>query len=224
VSTQIVNLAHSLVQFILMIITLTIGVKYFKHLKELNHFVIIPLIGIIQYSFTSIAKSYLDDKTYQEGSDLIIKIYVVIEFIVFVFFFIRQTPNSIVKNILTSFSIIFLTYFIVNVIQENNYLNKYYYLFTSIEAFIIISFSLNLYIHLIFDDTIKNFNNSPPFLITTSLFFFFTYTFPFYFFDFFLTEKLPTFFVLNKTINGMAYIIFYLLLIKSLRCKIKLSK
>ncbi len=118
----------------------------------------------------------------------------------------------------------FLTFFLLNTIIKRSFLNEYYYVFTSIEAFLIISFALNLYVHLIFDDNLKDFKNSPPFLINTSLFFFFSYTFPFYFFDFFLSERLPAFFVLNKAINGMAYIIFYLLLIKSLRCKIKLSK
>ena len=168
-----INILESLVQFILMIITLSIGLKYFKSLKELNHFFLIPLMGIIQYSYTSIAKFYLHEKTFIQGLELIISIYVVIEFIVFLFVYKNQTPNSGVNSILLLLSSIFLTYFILNAIIEPNFITKLYYIFCAIESFIVISFALNLFIHLIFDDKIKDFKNSPDFLINTSLFFFF---------------------------------------------------
>ena len=218
-----INIIESLAQFILMIITLSIGLKYFKTLKELNHFFLVPLMGIIQYIYTSIAKFYLNEKTFIEVLQIIISIYVVVEFIVFIYFFQSHTRNHSIKNILTLISIIFLTYFILNEIIEPNYISKLYYLFCAIESFIIISFALNLFVQLIFDDEIKDFKTSPVFLINTSLFFFFTYTFPFYFFDLFLKNEPSEFFILNKTINGLAYFIFYLMLIKSLRCKIKLG-
>jgi hypothetical protein len=192
----------------------------FKNKNSLDHyfyFGILALLGIIEGLDSQIIRPLFNRKI--PFNIEIFNIYLLFEFSILSFFFYNETSSNIFKSIIKSTSIIIILITSISFIYDTEFIRKNYQILTLIEALIMISFSIKIFVEVIFDDNINDILQSPKFITSFGIFFLFSITIPY----FLLTNYLRIFnaILYNKLdyLSNVAYIFFYTTIIRSFALK-----
>ena len=196
-----------------------LSVRNNKLIGIYNIFSLLATLSFLQILFSKYLSSSAINQETEIANSLSIIIYIILEFGIFILFFYSESRTQYIKkvcigSIITMFVLILLAFYF-----HSRSINDMQITSAFIESTILISLSMLVFLEIIFDDTITSLTTSPYFIITFSIFFFSGITYPFYSLSFFISYS-DMINVNFAFVNNIAYIIFYLLIIKGLKCKI----
>jgi hypothetical protein len=207
--------------FLLTLIIYTI-ILSLNNIKSIGTYILFALMAAMSLAQLLIAK-YLATKSISENiefsNSLNITIYILLEFLIFTLFFYLETKSNLTKRICIGAFIIIFLLLMFFVIKDNNDIKELQVTFSFFESAVLLTLSTLVFLEIIFDNTILSLSKSPLFIIALSAFFFFGISFPFYVLSFF-TKNDHFINVEISIINNIAYIIFYFIIIKGIKCKI----
>lgn len=211
--------------------TLTlVGIMFFFILTLIRHFdrlgnykiiIILPSFGLIQIIINSFLPLFELGK---ELDDIILTLYILLEFAVLSYILISLHKSIFYKRILIFTSVLIFTICVIGLINNKNFLIEHITEFTILSTFIFITQALFLIMTYVFDNTIKDLNYSSEFFSSLAIFELFTYTFPINIFLYYILTDPSKYTFISVSTNDLGYIIFYLLFIKSIKCKIQQTK
>lgn len=195
--------------------TITIVVTNFSHLKKYRYFLFLFSSGLIQMLYASFSSIKLLDGSYHQASTVS---YLIIEFSIIFYYFFSNIKLKYTQFLMLMILLLALILGIdkIEKLGNLNFITESeFYVFESI-IFIVLSI-----IHIIqileMEDNIPLTQN-PLFIITSSIFIFYSITCPAYFLDgYFDTKKLA----INKIIelySDLSYIFLNILLAKAFLC------
>lgn len=206
--------------FLLGIITYTIflSIKHSKIIGIYNMFSVLAGLSLMQIFFAKLLTVSPKTEDPELANTFTITIYIILEFCIFIVYFYLESKSKLIKKICAGSIFLLLTLIILSIYFQNN-IKSIQITSAFIESTILVVLSMLIFLEIIFDDTIISLFESPFFIITFSVFFFFGITYPFYALSFFIKYD----HIVNlefSLINNIAYIVFYFLIIKGIRCKI----
>ncbi len=210
--------------FFVALITTILGLLHFKKIGIYKIFILLTSVALIQIVFISLIKSRYSDSEYLNLINSSINYYLVFEFIILSYFFYKKLigrPQRSFFFVLNGSLIVFL--FSVSIL--NLELITYYYSeIAAVEAITILINCIFLFVQILNDEINASLLKSPDFIITSGIFFLFSFTCPFYM----IYTKIQYDFSVLKScfhmVNYIGYIFFHLSIIKAFRCKIHLGK
>ena len=176
-----------------------------------------------QFSFHYLISRYRDGE-YLNLINSSINYYLVFELIILSYFFYKKLigrPQRLILYVLNGSLIVFL----FSICILNLELITYYYSeIAAVEAIIILINCIFLFVQILNDEINASLLKSPDFIITSGIFFLFSFTCPFYM----IYTKIEYDFSILKScfymVNYIGYVFFHLSIIKAFKCKIRLNK
>jgi hypothetical protein len=215
---------ETLFLLILTIVCILISIVYHKRLGEIKFLIIIPICGLIQMTITEYFLYFLEKNKAHDLVRLSRNIYVIIEMITILYFFYLKINSKRIKTFIVFliWSVIVLSFSFSLI--SNDPISSRYSTFASIEAILILTFCILLFVQFINESNTGKLLGSYTFQLTSGIFFLFSFTAPYYFvYDYLEKSQIP---IVKKleVINQFAYIIFYLTLIMAYICKIRTTR
>lgn len=196
----------------------------FKRIGKYKLFILLPLFGLTQIITTSFLPAIVNEQNSDTFYDTILSIYILIEYSVFTYILYNLSTKNISTVILSFTAFLVVLFYCISIIDNHNFLTENYTIFTIISTLLVITQSLILIIKYVFDDNIINLNNSHEFFLALALFAFYTYILPNNLFENFIRINPTDYTYISISTNNIGYIVFYILLIKSVKCKIRQVK
>lgn len=221
---EIVSTILSLTEAILAIKLFLLSYKYRYLLGFYKIFSIIAIAGFIQIFYSQILSHLFSNKLNPLLYDYIKDIYIIIEFLIFLFFFYTKffiNSNKKSSKFLIFFALIII---LILIIKDPLFITNNYSTVAGVEAIIFLTFSTVLFAQIINNDSVLSLFDSTDFIITSGIFFFFSFTFPYYILDNYLDELRFKYFPKIDYINIIAYILLYSFLLIALKCEIRIKK
>lgn len=221
---EIVSTILNLTEALLTVKLFLLSYKYRNLLGFYKIFSIIAIAGFIQIFYSQILSHLFSNKLNPLLYDYIKDTYIFIEFLVFLIFFYNKIfikPNKRSSKFLIYFSIIII---LILIIKDPLFITNNYSTVAGIEAIIFLTSSSILFAQIINNDSVLSLFDSTDFIITSGIFFFFSFTFPYYILDNYLEALRLNFFPKIGYINIIAYILLYSFLLIALKCEIRIKK
>lgn len=210
--------------FFVALISTVLGLINFKKIGIYKIFILLTSGAIIQTLFMGIVTNKYRDGEYLSLIKSSINYYLVFELIILSYFFYKKLigrPQRLILYILNGSLIIFLLSTSILNLQLITY---YYSEIAAVEAITILINCIFLFVQILNDEINASLLKSPDFIITSGIFFLFSFTCPFYVID----TKIDFDFSILKScfsmVNYIGYVFFHLSIIKAFKCKIRLSK
>lgn len=210
--------------FFIALITTILGLLNLKKIGIYKIFILLTTSAFIQTVFIAIViRKYNNIENFNLFNSSI-NYYLVFELIILSYFFYKKLigrPQRLILYVLNGSLIIFL--FSTSIL--NLKLITYYYSeIAAVEAITILINCIFLFVQILNDEINASLLKSPDFIITSGIFFLFSFTCPFYM----IYTKIEYESSILKScfymVNYIGYIFFYLSIIKAFKCKIRLSK
>jgi hypothetical protein len=216
--------ASSLILVGLMLWYLAVLLINFNKIGKYRLFILLPLFGLTQIITTNFLPAIVNEQNSDTFYDTILSIYILTEYSVFTYILYALSTKNISTGILSFTAFLVILFYCISIINYHNFLIENHTIFTIISTLLVITQSLILIIKYVFDDNIINLNNSHEFFLALALFAFYTYIFPNNLFDNFIRINPTDYTYISISTNNIGYLFFYLLLIKSVKCKIRQIK
>jgi|GEM_PF-4823427 len=221
---EIVSTILNLTEAILTIKLCLLSYKYKNILGFYKIFSIIAIAGFIQILYSQILSHLFSNKLNPLLYDYIKDTYMIIEFLVLLIFFYNKifiNSNKRSSKSLIYFSLIIILFLII---KDPLFITNNYSTVAGIEAIIFLTSSTVLFVQIINNDSVLSLFDSTDFIITSGIFFFFSFTCPYYILDNYLDVLRLNLFPKIGYINIIAYILLYSFLIIALKCEIRIKK
>jgi len=209
--------------YLIALITILLGLFNLKKLGLNSIFILLTAFSMIQMIAASqIVKNFsINEKhIYVQYT---IHLYILIELaIISCFFYFKIKSIKLRKWILICNGSLFVFMMILFIINDT-LITKYFSFFIAIEAIFNLIGCIFMFIQIIDDETNVSLSNSPDFIITSGIFFFFSFTCPYYVIANYLKRNIL--FQNNlSTLNELVYILLFTSFIMAFQCKIRTSK
>ena len=204
--------------------SLSMLLRQFKKLGKFRLFILLPLFGLTQIITTSFLPAIVTEQNSDSFYNIILSLYILTEYSVFSYIIYTLNTKNIFTRILSLAAFFLILIYLIALINNRYFLTENHTEFTIISTFLVITQSLFLIIKYTFDDKILNLNSSYEFFIALALFSFYTYIFPNNLFENYIRNNPREYTFISISTNNIGYIVFYLLLIKSIKCKIRQVK
>lgn len=149
-----------------------------------------------------------------------INFYLLLELVIITYFFYHQIKLITLKRIILVINGIFLTLLLFSSINNFNFITENYSSIVAIEAIIVLTECIFLFIQTLNDDSNLPLMQSPDFILTSGIFFFFSFTCPYYVLNFFHENGHNNIYDHLFIINDLGYIALNYSIIKAFKCKI----
>jgi len=199
------------------------GLKNFKKIGFYSIFIIITASSLIQMVYSILILNIHGIEAKNSKVSLSINLYILIELAIITYFFYFKIKNQILRNILFISNSLLFFVMLFFVLTDNNFINEHYSRFVAIEAILSLLGCIFVFVQILDEDSNEPLLNSPDFIITSGLFFFFSFTCPFYLLSYYLKDEI----LLHKclsTLNNLVYVILYISFIIAYVCKIRTNK
>lgn len=218
---RIIDSVLTLYIVIMMVVMMTLMIKNKKHIKSIKYLFLVPLTGFIQLLYTQILV-YLFPENKNLLTDSIVVVYMMTEFFCFLYYLTSYLNiNKIYNNILASSMLLTI---IGGCLIDVHFLEKWYFVYILIESVLFIILSLIIISKITLNDEITELKINPDFLISSAIFFTFSYFAPFYAIRRFLLNDIEIYIKIQTLVIVFGYSIFYTLLTYAIRWKIIHSK
>lgn len=218
---RIIDSVLTLYIVIMMIIMMTRMIKNKKSIKSIMYLFLVPLAGFIQLLYTQIL-IYVFPQFNPLLTNLLVIIYMMTEFVCILYYLTSYLNiNKIYNNI---FSSCMLLSIILGCLIDMHYLEKWYFVYIIIETTLFIILSLLIISKITLNDEITELKYNPDFLISSAIFFTFSYLAPFYAIRRFLLNDIEIYIKIQTLVIVFGYSIFYTLITYAIRWKIIHSK
>jgi len=210
--------------FFVALITTVLGLINLKKIGIYKIFILLTTSAFIQVVFISFITSRYRDGEYLNLKNSSINYYLVFELLILSYFFYKKLigrPQRILLYVLNGSLIVFL---ISTCILNLKLITYYYSEIAAVEAITILINCIFLFVQILNDEINSSLLKSPDFIITSGIFFLFSFTCPFYVI---YTKIEYDFSILQSCfamVNYIGYVFFYISIIKAFKCKIRLSK
>ena len=187
-------------------------------------FIIITGSAFIQSILADILKSLLRPDVGALIHEKTMSIYIIIELFIISFFFYKKISSKVLKNFILLFNgSLFLALCIACLIR-GEIISEYYSEIAAIEALIILINCILLFVQILNDESDLPLLKSPDFIITAGIFFFFSFTCPFYMLYKYLSTN--NILLINSfyTVNNIGYVVLFISFLKAYQCQIRLNK
>lgn len=221
---EIVSTILNLTEAVLTIKLCLLSYKYRNLLGFYKIFSIIAIAGFIQIFYSQILSHLFFKKINPLLYDYIKDSYIIIEFLVLLIFFYNKI--FIKSNEGSSKSLIYFSLIIILIllIKDPLFITNNYSTVAGIEAIIFLTSSTVLFAQIINNDSVISLFDSTDFIITSGIFFFFSFTCPYYILDNYIDVLRLKYFPRIGYINIIAYILLYSFLLTALKCEIRIKK
>ena len=191
-------------------IAISIGIKYFKNLKENNILLTIPILSIIQITFSEVLKIINENHlVVLDQSIMLTNIYICLEFFLLILFFWKKTESRLEKFLIIVSSIIATSSLFI--LDELKYINKLISidLFLIIEGPIILTLSLFFIVKSMKNKNLINCIQDPSYIATLGIFLSFLLLWPVNMMQNYFLKDTSTFFNFFFIANSISYLIFF---------------
>jgi len=153
-------------------------------------------------------------------------IYISIEFLLLLLFLSKIIYNEKQKYLFQNLAILANFAFITSFIYKANFIRENYALVSTVQSFIMLGASFVCFSNLLTTDKIFDLKKSAEFYATTAVFFLFSFSLPFFFFENYFYKIYSKQFAgtIINSINLIIYSIFFLLILIAIRCKVLYQK
>ena len=201
---------------ILILLLIVIGIIYYKQLGKHKLLFLYCIIAFLQLAIAFIASIYDSDEDFSH-INFSINLFVLFEFLIFNFFIFSNIINKNIRAIIILISIVFV-FVLIKVWVINKGIYEHPTLLSIIESFSIITFSLFYYYENTISNSVIKFNDPSIFWAITGILILFALMTPLLLVNEFFPHLI---FSRIYVINNISYLIFYLILSYSFKCKLK---
>jgi hypothetical protein len=204
--------------------TTILGIINLKKLGIYKIFILLTSGAIIQTIYSSLFNDINNIEENLNLVDLYVNYYLVFELIILSYYFYKKIIGKSQKIITTILNGSLILYLLPISIVKPQLISYYYSEIAAIEAITILINCIFLFVQILNDEINSSLLNSPDFIITSGIFFLFSFTCPYYV----LYTKIEFNFSILKScfsmVNYIGYVFFHLSIIKAFKCKIRLSR
>jgi len=201
-----------------------LGLINIKKIGFYSIFTIILVCSLMENVINTLIKKYYTPEESNELIDYIINCYLIIELIILSIFFYKINIESHLKKILLVANVILITFLCSIFFNKSNLLTEYHSEFAGIEAIIILLNCIILFVQILNDELNLKLTQSSDFLITSGIFFLFSFTCPFYILYNYTKIENSIFFSCFNLVNSTGYLFFHISIILAFKCKIRSKK
>lgn len=214
-SYLIIDAIQTTALFVLMIKFSTKLYSNRAHIEHASLLLLVPIFGIAQVLVSSFGVIFIKKDAYIYVQKITTNSYVIVEISVLLYVYFKKIKNKLISVAATLFFITTLClYLIYDYFFESEI--DFWASFSTAEAILFVVICLYVYLEIIFDNKIIDIYKCNIFYFNTGVFFLFSTTLPLYLFDAVIQENLKVFLFQYIAINGLSYVSFYALLIKSI--------
>ncbi len=166
--------------FFVALISTILGLINFKKIGIYKIFILLTSVALIQIVFISLIKNRYSDSENLNLLKSSINYYLVFELIILSYFFYKKLigrPQRLILYVLNGSLIVFL---VSTCIQNLQLITYYYSEIAAVEAITILINCIFLFVQILNDEINPSLLKSPDFIITSGIFFLFSFTCPFY--------------------------------------------
>ncbi len=198
-----------------------LGIVRIKKIGFYSIFTILTFSALIQIFVTSIMITNSNGNRNLPFINHSINIYLLLEFIIITYFFFKKINFIQLKKIILLTNGLFLAWLIFSYTINLNYMTENFSTIAAIEAIIILTECIFLFTQTLEEDTHLSLLQSADFILTAGIFFFFSFTCPYYILNIFYKNENKTLYDNLSMINDFGYVIMNFSIIKAYKCKIR---
>jgi len=204
-------------------ITSIYGLVKIRQLGKYSIFILLTTSALIQTFYSSYFILVLGREKSLNIVALSINIYLLVELIVISYFFYENIKNPKIKKTILLFNGSLSILLLIILIIKKDFITIHYSLIAAYEAIMILINCIFIFVQILEDDSNDSLRNSPDFIITAGIFFFFSITCPVFILN---TYFRNIYFIYDKIgiINNLGYLVLFLTILIAFQCKIRLKK